>query len=644
MIDAAASQGMLIQNISQFTSAFYDQKKYVDTRNEQKFGSAVDVFSGLPDKKPYISVKYIDKSSSNSYSISDIASSICNGKNLILTGSFGSGKSRCCKELFSLLSQQQSLFCIAIDLRDVGPLSTANQIIRAHFEDLGLDSLCEPAIQLLTKGKLIILLDGFDEMGGAQWSDDPQKLREIRRRTLKPIREIVEKSFSVFLSGREHYFNSDEELFDALGVNQQASLSLECKDEFTDEEIESFLADYSIKLKPPGWLPKRPLLYQILVELHSEGYPVTLDHSDSQASLWNHIISLIAKREARINKNFEEGVVLAIMKKIARASRHFGNDVEPVTLEDLKWAYKAVRGYEPADEDAVLLQKLPGLGRISYESKDRRFVDKYLIDGLRASELAELINSPDEEIWDDNWKNPLEPLGLVVLGNHISEHGLSNAAINMAKRASIRNNSVLSSDLICALAYSDEEKIDEREINIGGSIMYILDLSSVEYKNLGFIDCIFYNLHMPDYIPKNLKLQNSIIESVFGIPNQNGVPGWISNCEISNFEEIGNIASIKNYKLTVPQRILCVILHKTFFQPGRGRQEEALLRGLGQIDQDGVTKRILRILIREGFLEKKKGRHGALYLPIIAKKKYAARIIEMQTQADSKIWKEVSEL
>ncbi|HUD93018.1 hypothetical protein, partial [Sphingobium sp.] len=143
------------------------------------------------------------------------------------------------------------------------------------------------------------------------------------------------------------------------------------------------MKSYKIDTSLPDWLPKRPLLYQIVVELTAAGQPIMLDKANGHAELWNHIARLICRREARINLNFEEDMIYALLRRIGRQSRKFRDDVEPVTLEDLKSAYKYVRGYEPADEDAVLLQKLPGLGRISYDSKDRRFVDKYLVDGFR---------------------------------------------------------------------------------------------------------------------------------------------------------------------------------------------------------------------------------------------------------------------
>lgn len=644
MRDAAEKNGIQILSAPGFISIFFDQGRYNGTRKEVKFGSAVDIISGNPDIRPYIPVSYDDKTRSKSYDINEISRKLISGQHIVLTGSFGSGKSRCYKELFSAISGKENTYCVSIDLREIGALASDHQIIRAHFEQIGLDDLGESAIRLLNTGRLIILLDGFDEMGGAQWSDDPQRLKEIRRRTLAPIRKLVEKSKSTFISGRDHYFNTDEELLDALGVDPDKSIHLECHEEFSPEQINQFLKSYDIDAELPEWLPKRPLLYQIVVELTAAGQAIALDKANGHAELWSHIARLICRREARINPNFEEDMIYALLKRIGRQSRKFRDDVEPVTLDDLKSAYKYVRGYEPADEDAVLLQKLPGLGRISYDSKDRRFVDKYLVDGFRASDLSAFLNVQDEDLASDAWINSLEALGLSVVGKEVSEKSLLTTALALAKRAADRGNGVLAADLLSAIAFSDYEEIDGGGMVISGSEIKLLDLSLCRFENVVFKSCIIHELQVPSYKAEHIAIKSCEIGKIIGVANDQGLPEWISECNIGAYDNIGNIASIKNLKLSAPQRILCVILHKTFFQPGRGRQEEALLRGLGQVDQDNNIRDILRILIRNGFLSTEKGRHGNLYVPDIRKKPVASKIINLQAQCGEAVWDEISAL
>jgi len=643
MKDAGKESGIDVFSYDEYINAFYNRNSYNAVRLVERFGSAVDVLSGRPDQRPYIEVSYRDKISARSYSVHEICEFMRTGRNIVLTGTFGSGKSRCYKELFNALQKDTDFFCLSIDLRDVGPLASANQIIRAHFESLGIEDMAESAVRLVNAGKFIVLLDGFDEMGGAQWSDDPHKLRDIRRRTLGPVRQLVEKSHAAFISGREHYFNSDEELMEAVGVGEK-DIILECNDEFTGDEIKKFLSANLSDVRLPDWLPKRPLLFQMLVELHREGFPISIDTASGNADLWDHISGLICRREARINVNLEEKTILAILRRLGRESRKFPDDIGPVTLESLKRAYKAVRGYEPADEDAVLLQKLPGLGRISYESRDRRFVDKYLVDGFRGSDAVETLEIQDTDVVDDAWVNPLDALGLSILAQKITDESLDRQALSFAKRCAQRGNAVMAADLISALGFTDNADLDCAGIVIQGAVFSLLDLSMSNYSNLTLEDCIIHKLQVPNHVPQNINIKDCYIDSVYGISNSNSIPSWMNNCQISKYEHVENTASIKNLKLTPSQRILCVVLHKTFFQPGRGRQEEALLRGLGQINRTSVIKDILRALVRDGFLLEEKGRHGQLYIPLYNMRPTAAKILNLQTQCGEPIWEEVSKL
>ncbi|HEY5347394.1 MAG TPA: hypothetical protein VIJ72_04310 [Rhizomicrobium sp.] len=104
------------------------------------------------------------------------------------------------------------------------------------------------------------------------------------------------------------------------------------------------------------------------------------------------------------------------------------------------------------------------------------------------------------------------------------------------------------------------------------------------------------------------------------------------------------MSRIKSMHLDPQLRVLVTILKKCFLQKGAGRQEDALLRGLGQIDRHGAADDILKILKRAGFIKIVPGDHGNIYIP---ERKYTDRvkkmIAELATSQDE-IWKEVAAL
>ena len=98
----------------------------------------------------------------------------------------------------------------------------------------------------------IFLLDGFDEIGAQVWSDSPTKLKQIRASSLRAVKDLNQTTKSpIIIAGREHYFNSTDEMIDAFGFNKKETLILRCKDEFTENEMKNYLEGLSIFIKLP---------------------------------------------------------------------------------------------------------------------------------------------------------------------------------------------------------------------------------------------------------------------------------------------------------------------------------------------------------------------------------------------------------
>ena len=134
------------------------------------------------------------------------------------------------------------------------------------------------------------------------------------------------------------------------------------------------------------------------------------------------------------------------------------------------------------------------------------------------------------------------------------------------------------------------------------------------------------------------------IDKIVGISSEKGLPAQIRDCRIDNFESFSTVSRIKRAKLSAPQKILVTIIKKIFFQPGNGRKEEALLRGLGAINDKRYAEKILNKLLDENIIRKHKGDEGYIYSP---QRKYAARmdgIITQLTMSEDEIWIYVSNL
>ena len=268
MVEYASVAKIQILSFNSFKKQFFDYYPYSTQRYKKTFGSAFDLTTGKDDAKEYIGVNYTD-SSGILYKISDIADALKRGKRIILLGDYGTGKSRCIKEVFNNLAQNPDFYTFCINLRDNWGLKRKSEIINRHFEELGLSGSAEKALRLSTQDNCIFLLDGFDEIGSQSWSTNPKKLVSLRKKALQGIAQIVSESVGgVIISGREQYFNTHEEMLQALGlVKKDGVLVLYYPEEFTEEEMQQYLEAGTAPVlvgNIPDWIPRKPLTYNVL--------------------------------------------------------------------------------------------------------------------------------------------------------------------------------------------------------------------------------------------------------------------------------------------------------------------------------------------------------------------------------------------
>ena len=244
MREAGVAQKITVMSLSSFERQFFDFASYKMARLQRQFGSAVDPITGKSDEIDYTPVTY--QHGNGEVTIAELCDILLRGKKVILLGEYGSGKSRCAREVFVELAARASdtgIYPISIDLRDNWGLRRAREIVSRHFEDMGLESLSSRVMRCIDKDFFIFILDGFDELGFQAWSDDSDRLKNTRMRSLQGVRDLVKMSHgSVLISGREHYFNSNADMLSALGIVERDSLILRSKSEFSQSEMAAYLS------------------------------------------------------------------------------------------------------------------------------------------------------------------------------------------------------------------------------------------------------------------------------------------------------------------------------------------------------------------------------------------------------------------
>jgi hypothetical protein len=649
MVEAGEPHHIIVQSAETFTKTFFDFDKYRTSRLLTPFGSAVNPLTGVKDDSEYVPVKYVVEGTNEEVETSNICDWLRAGRRIILIGEYGSGKSRCIREVFRALSEMASqdlTFPMAIDLRECWGLKRGQEILRRHFEDLGLGEIQNRAIAASIHDCFTFLLDGFDEIGSQAWSNDSKKLKVIREHAFEGVRGMLRDVKSgVLITGREHYFPNNEEMLSALGLLRRDVTMLRCKSEFTQEELQQFFETRSVDITIPSWLPRRPLICQTITDLSPGELESMFGVGQNEVEFWNHFIHVLCERDARIHSAFDADTILSILTHLARITRTKPANVGPISLAETQRAFEAAVGQMPVEEASVALQRLPSLGRLNAESNDRQFVDVYILDGLRARDVAISAKADEPSLRDvlnSPWINPLDDLGLRVLS--ALEDDIFPDLMRLARRSQNASNRVIGCDIVASSLLREVESVDFKGLSLDNGHFIKLDMRDTIPIHLQITNATIGTLVLPASAPLDTTIKNCAVGRVFGVASKSGLPKWIEDLDADEYDSTQSVSRIRRIGLSPGHEMLVTMVRKTFFQKGGGRKEEALVRGLGNIGGASLSNKVLRLLLREKIFSRFRGDDGWVYAPERNQAGRMTKMLEELNASRDPLWQEVANL
>lgn len=649
IIDISVANEVVAVSVNSFASLLIEYETYKTARKNHPFGSAIDPKTGNIDRIKYIPVQYKSVNSGRNYSPKEIAELLVEGRKIILLGEFGSGKSRCISQIYDIIAEEWGAtfqFPFAINLRECWGMKTAEELIRRHITSVDVKELESSAIKVLQRNSGIYLLDGFDELGSQAWSSDEIKLRALRAQALSGVSNLMRRcEGGVLIAGREHYFSAFDEMIVSLGLENQNALILRVNEEFTPDEMEEYFEAAKINISLPTWLPRRPLICQTISQLTDDDIGRMFSEERREAEFWEHFIDIVCTRDARISDAFDADMILAVYVELARMSRSKAMNVGPFSLRELQSAFELAVGQAPTEDASVMLQRLPSLGRVGAESIDRQFVDTYILDGLRAKDIARLPDLADSarlSVFEEQWSNPLHVLGQRVLALAIDKR--STEFFTIMSRCAAAANGVLTADCVSAFTHVSAGYVDYRGLAVTGATFANLNMANAAMSNISISDSIIEELVLPNKSPDNVIIRKTAAGSVAGATTATGLPSWIELTSVDEYDSVQNVARIRSAGLTPAQEIFLAIVKKTFFQRGSGRKEDALLRGFGSGAPSKIAQKVLNILVRYNVLSTFRGNEGLVYTPVRENAGRMDAIRRELVSSSDEIWLEVSRL
>lgn len=637
LVESGREANVEVHDLNSFASKFIGASQYVSERTKMPFGSAVDPDTGSIDLHDYAQIGYVDDHGRR-YSIQEIAVELKRGSHVVLLGEFGTGKSRCVMEVFRNLTHENPTFPpIAINLRDNWGLRKHHLILGNHLDGLGLGEFSDALVRSLHRGNHVILLDGFDEIGSQSWSGDAKRLTEIRKKSLEGVRDLIGniKNAGLLMVGREHYFATSEEMAECLGLNLAHVLILKCPEEFSDTELADYISKNTSLEAVPEWMPRKPLICQLLARLPAADVKRLETGSDGEVEFFESVFDAICARETKIHPTIYKESLKGILLLLSQQTRALPSNDERMSTEDINQAFYSVTGSPPIDESALLLQRLPYLGRAGSGGTDRIFIDDYAKNGLRALALVQSIRSNQREIGNQRWLQALDAFGLRVFH---AKGGTNSDAERFMKSCMNHGNSQVACDFVAAKLLASDGVCDFNGLSLSDGRIKIIAFVDVEVRNLNLTGVEIEEISFESATFSGVRFEFCIIDCVKGMGGIDKLPGVFSNCEVGVFDKALTIARISELSLTAQQKTLMAIVKKLFFQPGAGRKEEALLRGAEKYWNLAAANAAIHYMESNGLVIKTKGTHGTVYVPKWKHRPRMAKLLEMQTGCGDELW------
>lgn len=657
MRDAGAAHKVRVVSLVEFEKEVFDYGSYALARRDKSFGSAFDPGSGKPDLLDYIPVTYIAAHSDKTATLEGLVQKLFDRNRVVVLGEYGTGKSRLVREAFQLLSADTTAargYTLAINLRDHWGAQSGIEILSGHLQRLGLARLLDRTMQLLSKGSIILLLDGFDELGAQIFgaSENEENRITVRNQALAGVRDLIKTSNGpVLLTGRPHYFNDNSDLLSSVGLNlrDHGVEVYACRDEFLEEQANQYLARLGLTTKCPKWLPRKPLMFQVVSLLEPTAAEEILSSGYGEIGFWGQFIDTICLRESKLKKGtIDPTVVRTVLTNLARQARLGDSPLGKFSPKDINRAYEEATGESPDEAGNVMLSRLCTLGRVGPESADRQFVDSYILQLLFADCTIDDVTVRRYGSLEQQYKQAQLSNGLFFLAQWIDTYDLKDDALHFLHKESDAANAQLSAELVSALLVLDAADIDFRGKLIDGAEFAHLLLSDKKISNLSLLNCLVGDLYLGNHridAASNVKLENCLVAAAHGISSLRAAPQWMVACTIESSEPVSTANRIKNSNIPGPQKLLLSIVHKVFFQRGSGRKENTLFRGgYGQQFDRKTLDKIIKILMTEGVIRVSRDTSGDIYIP---NREFTGRMRAMRDQltlSKDTIWSAVGRI
>lgn len=642
-----------IISFDELRSLLFDALGYINNREKKRFGSVYDHVDGTFEipLSDFVEPTVTHIGSADSISFADTANGIRNGNRTVLIAEYGVGKSMLVRHLFhdlvrTIRTKGHFRTPIAVNLRDHLGQSDPIELLERHARANAANP--QNLVAAWNAGYVDLLIDGFDELSTRGWTGDIKRLREYRRSSHTVVRNLIKETpreCGIVIAGRDAYFDSIQELREALGVPSN-QFQIYRVHPFDEAQTMEFLAKKDFKQALPDWIPTRPLL---LTYLATKGLLHTAVSAEAEGdfprgSAWLSLLDMIAERESEQSEGVDKTSLIEFLGALAVNARHISDGQASFSPQQMEAMFFEVNGTTIMEDERNLLLRLPGLGAAQDNALNRSFIDRDFMNACCALPSLRFLQDPyadhSKTYGFEALASPMNEVGIEALATLFTKAGTQCGSIRAALNRAIEIGATqLAFDLfrvalkLCASEYF---------LTFEGIEIEEIDLSSAEFDNakIVFSGCLINRviLPLPEDTNSNIIFSECLIGRLEGrVSNDDLNTKQFTDCEIGEFTDEYSVNSeVLDSSLPLGVRVLVVTLRKLFTQYGSSRLESALYRGLDQRSKM-VVPEVLNLIVRHGFAVPT-GRQGkSIYAGTKAKRSEALEIIQSPNKAKSRL-------
>lgn len=606
-----------------FFSKLVDADQYLHLRANAPFGSASDPFTGSKQliNTVYVPTPYRQKGQAKTYSNLEIVNEVASpsARRFLITGDFGVGKSFGLREVFRGLesiyrSGSTFRFPVFVNLRDHQGQTDPDEVLSRHARRIGFDQ--QQLVRAWRGDCVSLILDGFDELVAAGWSDFVKTGADARRSACEIVRKFISESAAstpILLSGRESYFDSPKEMISVLSASKFVHINL---DEFSAEQAIEYVSK-TLKLPKagiflPGWLPHKPLLLGycaargVLAKAQDDANAIVDDGEG-----WDWLLDQISIREAETSGGVDPSKIRNLIEQIALQARRHLDRLGSIDVDAMERAFGQVFGKLPDPQVRKILDRMPGL-TWGDQSGTRRFIDEHFFSAAQAGSVFSFIQSP-HQVDIESFRNTQQCIGPVSARVAYtrckkvgSAQGAIMAALDVAATKQATSGNLAGDVLQVLLNFEEIVSHKSKLITISAAYFEELEFEPELFRDVSvhFDNCLFGDLTLGEFVEERSAVSFSSCEISKLICSPRTKTHWAMIADKKTQVVSSQLFSttndaIMNSSLPLGFRILKTILRKIFQQSGGGRVEGALFRGIGQVPHDQI-RQILYLVEQHG--------------------------------------------